>query len=120
MRKPDQATDQGAAPADSASRYRQIRSTTSLPLALFCRNLSAHRVSTFSATAARAASGRHRIVVSCLNCVQPSGRSGWGDFYMYAIKKVALLVTATQKFNLSQMYNVRKVFSSTPFRPLAV
>lgn len=75
--RPDHTTE-GAAPADSASRYLQIRSTTSLPLALFCRNLSAHRVSTFSATAARAASGRHRIVVSCLNCVHSSGRSGWG------------------------------------------
>nr|CAB3447740.1 unnamed protein product [Digitaria exilis] len=71
-------TAEGAAPVDSASRYQQIRSTTSLPLALFCRNFSAHRVSTFSATAARAASGRHRIVVSCLNCVHSSGQYGWG------------------------------------------
>jgi hypothetical protein len=62
---PNQITD-GAAPADWASRYRQIRSTTSLALA--------HRVSTFSATAARATSGQHWIVVSYLNCVQSSGR----------------------------------------------
>jgi hypothetical protein len=51
------------------------RSTTSLPLALFCKNFSAHRCSTFSATVA---SGRHRIVVSCLNCVHSSARSGCG------------------------------------------
>jgi hypothetical protein len=69
---------EGAAPATSTSRYRQIRSTTSLPLALFCKNFSAQRCSTFSATVASAASGRHRIVVSCLNCVHSSGRSGCG------------------------------------------
>lgn len=71
-------------PLDSASRYLQIRSITSLPLTLFCINFSAHRCSTFSAMDASADNGLILILVSCRQIVHPLGLSGWGSYWIFS------------------------------------
>lgn len=76
--------DQTEIPRDSASRYLQILSITSLPLALFCWNLSTHFCSIFSAIDANAAKGFIRMEVSCLHMVHLFGLSGWGSYLIFS------------------------------------
>lgn len=71
-------------PLDSASRYLQILSITSLPLALLCWNLSTHFCSIFSAIVARAERGFIVILVSCRHMVHPFGFSGWGSYLIFS------------------------------------
>lgn len=77
-------------PRDSASRYLQILSITSLPLALFCWNLSTHLCSIFSAIDARVEMGFIRMLVSCLQMVHSFGFSGWGSYLIFSSTSMTL------------------------------
>lgn len=76
--------NQADIPWDSASRYLQILSITSLPFTLFCWNFSTHFCSIFPAIEASADKGFILMLVSCLHMVHPLGLSGCGSYLIFS------------------------------------